>query len=389
MSIIIIYISFTSLICILAIISTYFISSLISRRAHQRRLNQRVLEVGSLFDRQMEYQNPDDIPPDEIKKIKKLVLTRLGLEAFTQYYTEYAQRNGYNEKLRRYAGQVVDYKTLLKNSIVRDQYRISYILYLLSEYRIHSPEVDVLALRSLKDKSLYTRSNALRVIKNTEDVELMIEALKTVSSGEHYFNGKMIIDFCDTFAGNRKELTDALLGHFDSFSPFVRQLLLTHFTNQKISEQPVRRKMLICLGSEDKELIIGASKYFGWVNDPKAGSEILRNLTHPDWEVRAISARVSQRGYGSPEMLDALERCLSDRNWYVRLNSAFAFISMVNDQDRIRRIVDGTDRYAREITLYVMFDKNLIDYKQYIEMTKEQLPESGPIKTEGMAALGT
>lgn len=374
MNFIYIYIVFLSLLGVLLITSTYFVASLITRHRHQRRMDRRLALIRPLFTRQMAEPDPEKLPDDEVQAMRKLALTRLGLEAFTQVYQEHVQRQGYDEKLRGYAGRIIDYKVLMKNRIVRDQYRTSYVLYLLSEYHVHNDEVDALALRSLYNRSLYTRNNALQVIKNTGDVELVIKALDLIGEGKYFFNNKMIIDFFDSFFGDQIALTQALLDNFDSFSLFIRRLLPGHFTNQRIDNAQTRELMLRCLRSEDKELIIAASKYFGWVTEPEAGETILRNMDHHEWEVRAQSARVCQRGYGSPQMLDAVERHLPDSNWYVRMNSAFAFLSMADDPQRVQRILQGDDRYAREITLYVMFVKKMIDYDQYKALTDQREP---------------
>lgn len=389
MGVVVIYIVFLALLCVLIIVSTYFVSSLVSRRAHQRRLDKQVARIRPMLNRHMLAEDPADISDRQIERIRKLSLTRIGLEAFTQCYREYVQTHGYSERLRRYAGRVVDYKTLMKNRIVRDQYRASYVLYLLAEYHVHNPEVDELAIRSLDAKSLYTRNNALQVIKNTGDVDLVIRALEAISASEHYFNSKMVIDFFDTFIGDQELLVQRLLDDFDNFSLFIRRLLPGHFTNQRTDNAQVRQLMLRCLGGEDKELIIAASKYFGWVTEPEAGEVILQNMDHPDWEVRALSARVSQRGYQSPEMLDALERRLSDGNWYVRMNSAFAFVAMAEDPDRVQRVIQGADRYAREITLYVMFVKNMIDYEEYTQMVGEEQAAGAGDATNGQQLIPT
>lgn len=383
-SIVVIYIVFFALLCTLLIVSVYFVASLVSRRAHRRRMARRIELIRPLFAQHMKYSNAKKIPEEDIARMRKLSLTRIGLEAFTRCYREYVEKNGYDEKVRRYTGRVVDYKILLKNRIVRNQYRTSYVLYLLAEYRVHNDEVDQLALRSLDSRSLYTRNNAMQVIKNTGSVKLVIQALEIIGASAHYFNSKMLIDFFDTFAGNQQKLTRALLNNFDNFSLFIQRLLPGHFTNQRANDAQVRALMLRCLKGTDKELVIATSKYFGWVTEPEAGKIILQNLDHPDWEVRALSARVSQRGYNSPPMLDALERHLSDSNWYVRMNSAYAFIAMANDKSRVQAIIDGADRYAREITLYVMFVKNMIDYAQYTAMVGEAAPGgAAPLQTKG------
>jgi hypothetical protein len=378
MTVLVVYIAFLSLLGILFVTGTYFVTSLISRNLHGRHLAKRLGEIRELFD--IDMKSPDDLLDVSIDVMQDLVLNRLGLEAFTQCYEEYTAQHGYTDEVRDYAARIVDYKALLRRRIVRRHYRESFILHLLAEFRVNQEETNRMVLDCLHHKSLYVRNNALRVIKNTGETRLMMEAIDFISKGERYFNEKMLIDFLDTFLGNSQELVEALLEKFDSYNLQVKHLILGYLMNQKADAPPVHQLMLRCMGEEDKELVIAATKYFGWLIDEEAGKVILRNLDHVEWEIRALSARVSQRGYESPAMIDALERRISDRNWFVRQNSAYAFMAMVHDEDRIQRIIDGEDKYAREITLYVMFVKNMIDYEEYLRLTRlDQEAEAEPV----------
>jgi hypothetical protein len=254
---------------------------------------------------------------------------------------------------------------------VRNQYRNSYILYLLSCYRLKNQETKDLALKFLDDGSMYARNNALIIIRNCGDADLVIQALDRISFGSRYFNEKMLIDFFDSFAGDYSELSQKLVRHFDFFSAGIQRLIVQHFTNQRDGDSLVRDLMLRLLTSEDKELIIAAEKYFGWVTDHRADRFILQNIAHEEWEVRAISARISQRGYHITGMLDALKKGLSDPNWYVRQNCAYAYVSTVEGARRaILPIIEGSDKYAREVLLYVMFEKNYLGYELYQDITR-------------------
>jgi hypothetical protein len=176
----------------------------------------------------------------------------------------------------------------------------------------------------------------------------------------------MLIDFFDTFRGDYIALNLLLVENFDKFSLFIKRLIPAHFMNRRETSESVRSLLINHLSDADKEMVIAATKYFGWVNDERAGPLIMKNVSHVDWEVRALSARISQRGYTIPGMLEALRTGLSDRNWYVRQNCAFAYVATIGGERRsIRPIIDGDDRYAREVILYVMFTKGILGYELY------------------------
>jgi hypothetical protein len=254
---------------------------------------------------------------------------------------------------------------------VRNQYRSSYILFLLSRYRVKNNDSIILALRSLDDKSMYVRNNALFVIKNSGDTDAVISALRKIGEEKRYFNNKMIIDFFDTFRGDNAELDMLLVKNFDKFSLLLKRLIPTHFMNRRDDSEPVRTLLLKYLSDSDKELVISVTKYFGWVTDTRATDLIMNNIAHTEWEIRALSARISQRGYTIPGIIDALKKGLSDRNWYVRQNCAFAYVAAVNGERKsIKPIIEGNDRYAREVILYVMFTKGILGYELYQHILK-------------------
>jgi HEAT repeat protein len=340
---------------------------MVTKKLHESRLRRRREKIEAIYyAAKEENQQLSDIPQTFIDSLKKLSLNRLGLEAFTSFYIEEAERVNYSDEICDFAARVIDYDTLVKANIVRNQYRSSYILFLLSRYRVKNDESKALALKSLDDKSMYVRNNALFVIKNTGDTEAVISALKIIGEEKRYFNNKMIIDFFDTFRGDYTELNLLLVQNFDKFSLFIKRLIPAHFMNQRDDSEPVRSLILSCLSDSDKELIIAATKYFGWVNDKRATELIMKNISHSEWEIRALSARISQRGYTVPGIIDALRVGLSDRNWYVRQNCAFAYVAAVNGERKsIQPIIEGSDRYAREVILYVMFTKGILEYDLY------------------------
>ena len=227
----VVYISFTVLMWLLLIICSYFAVSIIYRNIYRHKLDKRLDRINPLFIEHMKRYNPGEPAASEIGEMKSLISDMTGLEAFNIAFHKYTQTYGYNDKLFEYTGRIIKYKTLLK--IVRGKYRISYILYLISEYRIFDPDSIYLAVKSLTDKSYYTRINALLAVKNTGDTGLAIHALKITGRSALYFNSRIIVDFLDTFAGNKTEFRSALINQFDVLNYFVQRQIITHFNNQR------------------------------------------------------------------------------------------------------------------------------------------------------------
>lgn len=86
-----------------------------------------------------------------------------------------------------------------------------------------------------------------------------------------------------------------------------------------------------------------------------------------DWEIRAISSKVISK-YESILAKEKLKKNLGDSNYFVRYNSAFSFIYMVEEQNVINEALNNEDLFAREIIIYAMHVKGLINFDQYNEL---------------------
>ncbi|NLV88165.1 MAG: hypothetical protein GX021_02175 [Tissierellia bacterium] len=268
MTVYVIYITFIIFVILLILVGIYFLTLLRFNKVQNKKVAEMVEEIKDIVESHLSYDNLKDIPKKEIENLRKLTSNKIGLQGFLICYKNYIEENGFHEKARKYANQIVSYKTLLNNRIVRNKYRQSYILYLLAEFGIDAEEVKEFAINSLNKKSIYVRSNALKVIQNTSDVFLVLEALDVIDSSEHYFNGKILVDFLDNFMGDKALLNEHLLNNMDRYSNRMKSIIIEYFINNLVDYEEVKLKLLYYLStSEDKELLISSTKYFGKVFD--------------------------------------------------------------------------------------------------------------------------
>lgn len=347
----------------LLIIIFYIIRTKIHDGTEKKRIEKVMEKLKTKVAEHLKLEDLNEIPEKDISYIKKLVLTKTGLLVFNRIYSDYINTYGYDERIKSYAALIVDYNILLKNRIVRDKYRKSYILHLLAGYRINSPKVIEFALDSLESNSHYVRNNALRVIGNSGNVESFLEAYNIISFSDKYFNNKMILDLIDSFKGDKQSLNHALDNEFDSFSVEIQKVIIEHFTNVKYSGA-MKRLLDVLKNSSQVELKIAATKYFSSVASSESYPLILGNADSGEWELRAVTVKVLEK-YNKPETIDKLIERISDQNWFVRYNAALSLISLDTDNETIKKIFECNDRYAREITLYAMFTKSLIDFEEY------------------------
>lgn len=371
MSVYLVYISFVIFVVILLVVGIYFMLALRKRRVSLEKINKQTEIIKEILNNHMGYSDIKLIPEYEIEEIRKIVSNKIGLEAFINCYQDYLEDNGDLVKVRDYAALVVSYKTLLNNKIVREKYKKSYILYLLSEFRINREEVMEFALESLDSDSIYIRNNALRVIRNTGNVPIVMKAIESISSQNHYYNYRVLVDFIDNFTGEQELLNQALVEKFPIFNNRFKRLIIEHFSNKLNDNENIRLLVLDVLSSSnDKNTLIMATRYFGRVIDERAKEYILQNLESPDWELRAISAKIISH-YNSQSSRFKVMEGLKDKNYYVRYNSAFSYIDMEEEENILKYLDNITDPFAKDITLYAMYNRNIIDYKEYAEMAEK------------------
>ncbi len=354
----------------------YIIRTKILDRTEKKRTERVMEKLTAKVAEHLKLEDFNEIPGKDISYIKKLVLTKMGLLAFNRIYTDYINTYGYDEKIKSYAALIIDYNVLLKNRIVRDKYRKSYILHLLAGYRINSPKVIEFAMECLESNSHYVRNNALRVIGNSGNVKSFLEAYKVISFSDKYFNNKMLLDLIDSFKGDKQSLNNALDDEFDSFSVEIQKVIIEYFTNVKYSGA-VKRLIDVLKSVSHVELKIAAIKYFSFVISNESYPLILGNADSEEWELRAVTVKVLEK-YNKPETIDKLIERISDQNWFVRYNAALSLISLDTDNETIKKIFECNDRYAKEITLYAMFTKSLIDFEEYKKLLNIRAGEEAP-----------
>lgn len=367
MTVYIIYAAFIIFVILLIIIGIYFMLSVNSQRRVKNKINKKANIIREILEKHMEYENIEDIPEQEIEKVKSMVLNKTGLEAFYNCYEEHLNLNEDNVKLRKYAGKVVSYKILLNNKIVRYKYRRSYILYLLSQFGINTEEVGEFAFESLNSSSIYVRNNALRVIRNAGNIELFLKAIEVISSQKYYYNYKVLVDFIDNFNGDMDLLDKALLDNIHNFNDRFKRLTIEHFANGMKDDENTKLIILDFLAnSQNKEILILAMRYFSKIMDERSKPYILKNLKSEDWELRAISAKVISN-YNDGNSRNELLENLKDENYFVRFNSAFSYIEMEEETIIFNQLDNLTDKFAKDILVYAMYLKNMINYKDYME----------------------
>ena len=116
------------------------------------------------------------------------------------------------------------------------------------------------------------------------------------------------------------------------------------------------REMLSLLkeNEADKEVILAAIRYFGRYRYPPAFDLLLEFAEDDDpvrWEYVTVSVS-SLAAYRDPRTIEVLKKALCSVNWYVRCAAAASLEAQHVSSEDLTDIIEGEDRYAREILEY-------------------------------------
>lgn len=102
------------------------------------------------------------------------------------------------------------------------------------------------------------------------------------------------------------------------------------------------------------EIQIACVRYFGRYQDERSVPFLLHHVEEEKegfWELQnaCISALAV---YPGPQTLEILKKETSSKNWYVRRNAAKSLAVLNTDRDALADILQGNDRYAKEMLEY-------------------------------------
>ncbi len=235
----------------------------------------------------------------------------------------------------------------------------AYFAYVLCKYRILSgravPLIMELMMRLLEEPSLYCRENALQTIYSTGDCGCVVRALRRVDENGYFHHAKLLTDGLLTFTGNHQQLAQMLWKQFEAFSVSMQVVILDYI---RFSGTVWNDEILPLLSDEDRddELRFSCIRYFGKHPDMRAYPILLTFLEHPGnhrWEYAAICA-TALASYPGERTVLALKRAMNHSSWYIRFNASRSLESFHLTYEDLGDVMDGRDRYAREILQYQM-----------------------------------
>lgn len=206
-----------------------------------------------------------------------------------------------------------------------------------------------------KSTNLYCRQNALKVLFSYGDVRSVKRAVNNISKSGVFYHEKLLVDGLLTFQGDKRKLMDALLEGLEEKSPFMQRIILNYIRYGSDGYQELFWNILKDTSQDDENRFI-AIRYFAKHPDQEVYPLLKQFVMNPDeqrWEYAAITA-TALGYYPGEETTRILKSCLSHKNWYIRHNAARSLERFSLPYEEMRDVLEGEDRYAKEIIEYRM-----------------------------------
>lgn len=307
-------------------------------------------------------ENGEDVEESH-KKYLARKLTRVGnLMAFDELIALDMTIEELNAERReltnKYLRSLHDVFTILaleyRNS---DKLRLAYFAYLVGKHSIiknfDKDKITGVMLSMIDEESFYCRENAMYALYRSGNVESVTKALLRIDRNQRFYHTKLLSDGLLTFTGDSAALAKRLWEEFTRLSQPIQIAVLDYlrFSTGDFCGQMLE---LLADSSADDEFRFSCIRYFGKYRCDEAYPLLLEFADPeipPRWEYTAIAASALS-SYPSERTISVLKRCLSDKNWYIRFNAAQSLESFGLGYTDLIDVIDGSDRYAREIIQY-------------------------------------
>lgn len=240
----------------------------------------------------------------------------------------------------------------------RENTQAAYYCHFLAKHKLRRymemDQTQQVILSYLRKDSLYCKINALKALCSFGSPSVLVDALRVLGEGpESQLHEKVVTEALLSYTGDTRALIQLLWSRLDDFSLQIQRAVLDYIRFQGGDSCAPMLEILRDDG-RDRELRFAAIRYFGRYPYPPARPlllDFLRDSEPTHWEFSAISAS-ALAGYPGQDVVDALLRAMNSANWYIRSNASASLEAHGLTYEEMFRVLDGEDRYAREMLTY-------------------------------------
>lgn len=286
------------------------------------------------------------------------ILSRINnLIAFEKVLKD-AINNGNENEVNNYLSQmqpVILYLAMLY--IHRENMQAGYFTYFLANYaakkQMPIDSLQDILLSYVKKDNLYCRINALSALYHMGNIEHIITAIKAQDDGVIYINEKILTEGLLSFTGNHNKLISSLWENLNSFSEHTK-LAVLNYIRFKTGDYKEEMLSIMLDDTAEKEIRLSAIRYFGKYYYEPALKYILNFVSNNDasmWEYATVAVSSLEK-YSGDDVIKALKKAIHSPNWYIRYQAAQSLDAQHLNYNALFDIINGSDRYAREMMTY-------------------------------------
>ncbi len=244
----------------------------------------------------------------------------------------------------------------------RNSMERAYFAWFLGRFQLvrrEQQELITILMGYMENSTVYCRENVLQAVYRIGSPNVVVTALGYISRHHYYHDVKLLSDGLQTFTGNKEDLARLLWQHNQDWDELLLCAVVQFVTRMKGAEafaepflEALRRE------STHREVRIALLRYFTRVRYEAVRPLLLDFLKEKDQAEFAIVSASALRSYPGDDTIAALKKAISSRNWHVRSNAAASLIALAKDPDGLDDILNGPDRFAREMLSYQLRKQN-------------------------------
>lgn len=228
----------------------------------------------------------------------------------------------------------------------------------------YTPLIEIL-ISFMNNATVYCRENVLNALYALGNCQGVENAFQIINDNQWFHHRKLLSDGLMTFKGDKDELAERLWNYRkkwdDNLMVSVIQFITSNLNN-------FDDRFLAVLKAEETsvEVKLAIMRYYRKYYYEQAKPiliDFLKKENKVDENLKIVAASVLER-YPSEETLEILKTALHDSNWYLRYNAASSLVNLNVDIRKLRDVLGGTDRYAKEILTYMISQHYLIGQRK-------------------------
>lgn len=213
--------------------------------------------------------------------------------------------------------------------------------------------LDNIILSFLDKPSVYLVENIFKSFVILGHKDKLVKAIDILNLKNIYHNDKLISDGLLEYKGDKLDLAKELWKYSDKWMVCYVKAVIKFIRTENYD---FKEEFYYALTKEnlDIEIRIELLRYFARVKYDKVLEyllEVIQTQKNIDINFLIVTA-TTLRNYPSKRTIEILKKGMTNSNWYIRKNSCASFLALNPSKDDIDDILNGHDRYAKDILLY-------------------------------------